>query len=45
MNYYNIGYKVNNELYFAKIKADNLKELVDFCLYNIYGEVVLIQKI
>lgn len=45
MNNYNIGYKAFGELYFAKVQANNIKDLIDYCTYNIYGEVVLIQKV
>lgn len=45
MKCYNIGYKAYGELYFVKVHANNIKELIDYCTYNIYGEVVLIQKV
>ncbi len=45
MNKYDIGYKAFGKLYFVKVQANNIKELLDYCTYNIYGEVVLIKKV
>lgn len=41
---YIVGYEAFGELYFATLEATNIKDLIDYCFYNIYGEVVLIKK-